>query len=302
MIDREQRYQGCLTGLATGDAVGTTLEFQERGSFTPITDLVGGGPFNLQAGQWTDDTSMALCLAHSLLDADGFDADDQMHRYCAWRSNGYMSSTGRCFDIGVTVSESISQYLKTGDPFSGSSDPFSAGNGSLMRLAPVAMYYSPDLESVIHYCGLSSRTTHGDAECIDACRYFGTLLHAAFGGLDKQALLQCDLYQPETKKVAAIQAGSYRNKHIQQIRGSGYVIDCLEASLWCFANTGDFASAILAAANLGDDADTTAAVCGQIAGAYYGWNGIPQSWRERLTMGADIRALASGLMNAGDPA
>ena len=140
MKHRKQSFQGCLLGLAIGDALGTTLEFRERGTFEPITDMMGGGPFHLQPGQWTDDTSMALCLAHSLLAQAGFDAHDQMQRYSRWRKDGYMSSNGRCFDIGMTVSEALSRYARTGDPCAGSTNPFSAGNGSLMRLAPVAMY------------------------------------------------------------------------------------------------------------------------------------------------------------------
>ncbi|RLU01839.1 ADP-ribosylglycohydrolase family protein [Ketobacter sp.] len=298
MFDRGQRYRGCLLGLAAGDAVGTTLEFREPGSFEPLTDMVGGGPFNLQAGQWTDDTSMALCLAHSLLHCQGFDPADQMQRYCAWRKEGYMSSNGRCFDIGVTVSEALSQFLSTGDPFSGSSNPFSAGNGSLMRLAPVVMYFSPNLQQVIHYCGESSRTTHAALECIDACRYFGSLLHLALTGTEKSRLLNSTEYTPETRKVSAVSRGEYQTKTPAQIKGSGYVVDCLEAALWCFYRTDNFRDAILMAANLGDDADTTAAVCGQIAGAFYGVEGIPAPWRNQLTMAAEIAQLSDRLAAA----
>ena len=135
------RFRGCLVGLAVGDAIGTTVEFKERGSFAPVTDLVGGGPFNLKAGQWTDDTSMALCLAKSLLISKGFDANDLMSRFCRWWNEGYLSSTGECFDIGVTVSESLLSYTLSGNPFSGSTDPMSAGNGSIMRLAPIPMFF-----------------------------------------------------------------------------------------------------------------------------------------------------------------
>lgn len=106
-----ERYQGCLLGLACGDAVGTTVEFRSRGSFAPVTGMQGGGPFGLIAGEWTDDTSMALCLAASLIHCKGFDAVDQMNRYCNWRSVGYMSSTGNCFDIGLTVSGALTRYL-----------------------------------------------------------------------------------------------------------------------------------------------------------------------------------------------
>ena len=139
-MNRRERYRGCLLGLAVGDALGTTLEFCRPGSFTPITDMVGGGPFRLKPGQWTDDTSMALCLASSLTERGGFDARDQMERYVRWWREGYWSSTGRCFDIGNTTSAALSRFQKTGDPFAGSTDPHAAGNGSLMRLAPVPLF------------------------------------------------------------------------------------------------------------------------------------------------------------------
>ena len=297
MPDRQQRYRGSLLGLALGDALGTTLEFRERDTYEPLTDLVGGGPFFLKAGQWTDDTSMALCLAHSLLDCQGFDAEDQMRRYCDWRSNGYMSSNGRCFDIGVTVSEAISTFLRTGNPFAGSRDPFTAGNGSLMRLAPVVMYFSPDREAALHFAGESSRTTHAAKECIDACHYFAALLHEAYSGAasSRAALLDRLDFSPQTRKVQAIYQGQFRDKTRDQIKGSGYVIDCLEAALWCFLHTENFRDAILMAANLGDDADTTAAVCGQIAGAWYGIDALPSDWQEKIVMRAEILELADRL-------
>src|SRR5262245_26987513 len=130
-----ERYRGCLLGLATGDALGTTLEFRPRGSFTPIDDLVGGGPFGLEPGQWTDDPSMALCLAESIVEA-GWDPTDQMKRYVRWYREGNLSSTGACFDIGITTSEALRRFEETGDAFSGPTGVRTAGNGSIMRLAP----------------------------------------------------------------------------------------------------------------------------------------------------------------------
>lgn len=156
-----ERFQGCLLGLAIGDAVGATLEFSPRGSFSPMTDMVGGGPFDLEPGEWTDDTSMALCLAYSLIERRGFNARDQMERYLRWRSEGYLSSTGRCFDIGGTVSSALNRFSITGEAFSGSNDPRSAGNGSIMRLAPVVLFFYPDSNAILHFARQSSRTTHG---------------------------------------------------------------------------------------------------------------------------------------------
>ena len=285
--DRE-RYRGALVGLAAGDAVGTTLEFQPRGSFEPIDDMVGGGPFNLKLGQWTDDTSMALCLSASLIHCRGFNAQDQMDRYCDWASNGYMSSTGSCFDIGNTISGALRRYQTTGDPFAGSTHPRSAGNGSLMRLAPVVLFYHPNTEKAVHFSGESSRTTHGATEAIDSCRLFAQILVKVLDGAPKQEDLLAESSFSTSERLNTVARGEYRGSSADSIRGSGYVVDCIEAALWCFDETDDFRSAVLKAANLGDDADTTAAVCGQIAGAYYGIEGIPAAWRRQLTMYPEI--------------
>ena len=160
-MDTAQRYRGCLLGLAAGDAVGTALEFKQPGSFQPITDMIGGGPFHLAPGQWTDDTSMALCLAESLLVRQGFDGTDQLERYVRWWREGYLSSTGECFDIGNTTREALSRFVSARNPFSGSTDSTRAGNGSIMRLAPVPMYFLNDPKRAIEMAADSSRTTHG---------------------------------------------------------------------------------------------------------------------------------------------
>jgi len=294
------RFYGCLLGLACGDAVGTTVEFRPRGSFIPLTGMTGGGPFGLQPGQWTDDTSMALCLAASLAECNGFDAHDQMKRYVQWMENGYFSSTGRCFDIGGTTSQALHRYLRLGDPFSGSTDPHSAGNGSIMRLAPVPMYYHPDRAAAIRHAAESSRTTHGATECLDACRLLAAIIHAALSGQDKETVLfgqagRLPVDDPLTPKILDIAEGAYRHKSVDEIDGSGYVVKSLEAALWCFHTTGGYSEAILAAANLGNDADTTAAICGQVAGAYYGLPGIPTSWLDRLALRDEIARLAEAL-------
>jgi ADP-ribosyl-[dinitrogen reductase] hydrolase len=293
------RFRGCLLGLAVGDAVGTTVEFQPRGSFPPVTDIVGGGVFGLKAGQWTDDTSMALCLATSLITKKTFDANDQMNRYWRWYKDGYLSSTGHCFDIGNTVSYALKRYYRTGDPFSGSTSPNAAGNGSLMRLAPIPMFYFPDLQKILHFAAESSRTTHGATECLEACQLFSEMLFNAFSRKDKEEVLFRLTFEPSTPNIQKIFSGSFCNKPANQIKGSGYVVESLEAALWCFYQTNTFTEAILKAANLGNDADTTAAICGQIAGAYYGESGIPQEWLERLFMCAEISSLADELARLG---
>jgi ADP-ribosylglycohydrolase len=280
------RFRGCLLGLAIGDAVGTTLEFKPPGSFSPITDMVGGGPFRLKPGQWTDDTSMALCLAASLIECRGFDARDQMQHYVKWWREGYMSSTGDCFDIGNTTAEALRAFERTGNPFAGSIDPLKAGNGSLMRVAPVPMFYFKSPGKAMERAGESSRTTHGAQTAVDACRYFGALLVGALGGVDKEALLSpryCPVKgywdeHPLHPEIAAVADGSFQEKDPPQIRGTGYVVQSLEAALWAFDRASSFREAILLAVNLGDDADTTGAICGQLAGACYGLEGFPKKW------------------------
>jgi ADP-ribosyl-[dinitrogen reductase] hydrolase len=261
--------------------------------------MAGGGPFRLKPGEWTDDTSMALCLATSLVEKNGFDPKDQMDRYRRWWKEGYLSSNGRCFDIGNTVSAALRQYRQTGDPFAGSTDPHSAGNGSIMRLAPVPMFYYPDLGGAVQYAAESSRTTHGAPECLDACRLLAGIIYRALSGTSKEDVLfeETGSFQGE-RKIMAIARGEYRNKSLGEIRGTGYVVQSLEAALWCFYHTDTFEAAILKAANLGDDADTTAAVCGQVAGAYYGESGIPTKWLDRVAMRLEISALADRLFEA----
>lgn len=296
---KNDRYRGCLLGLAAGDALGTTVEFKPRGTFPRVTDILGGGPFGLRPGEWTDDTSMALCLATSLLHRGGFDPGDQMNRYSKWLEHGYLSSNGRCFDIGVTVRSALMRYKSSGDPMSGSLDPRSAGNGSLMRLAPIPMFFAADPVQAVDFAGESSRTTHGCAECVDACRYFAKLLVRALTGCSKEELfLGDDFEDASTPRVRDIAAGSFQAKGVGEIRGSGYVIESLEAALWSFCVTDSFESAVIEAVNLGEDADTTGAICGQLAGAFYGVSGIPQRWVERLALSNDIRANADQLFDA----
>ena len=280
-----------------GDAVGTAVEFRPRGRFTPLTDMTGGGPFRLSAGQWTDDTSMALCLATSLVERNGFDARDQMERYLRWAQTGYLSSTGACFDIGGTVSSSLLKFRKTGEPFAGSEDPYSAGNGCIMRLAPIPLFFFPDIDAAETNAAESSRTTHATAECVDACRLLARILCRALQGRSKEEVIYDDGASfAGASKIVAIARGDYEEKPESAIRGTGYVVESLEAALWCFSKTDSFEAAILRAANLGDDADTTAAVCGQVAGAYYGASSIPAGWLAKLAMRSEIAELADLLM------
>jgi ADP-ribosyl-[dinitrogen reductase] hydrolase len=294
------RAQGCLLGLAIGDAVGTTLEFRPRGSFEPIDDMVGGGAYALQAGEWTDDTSLAICLAESLIARSGFDPQDQAERYLAWSETGRPGPRGYCFDIGNTTAEALNRFRQTGEPFSGPDGPWSAGNGSLMRLAPIPIFLANDSEAAVNFAGESSRVTHGADQAVDACRAYAAILVAALGGAGREALLATPApdgpgERPLSPRVLDVMQGSWREKTVEEIKGTGYVVASLEAAIWCFANTDSYREAVLCAANLGDDADTTAAICGQLAGAFYGASAIPMEWRERVLMREEIEILAQQL-------
>jgi ADP-ribosyl-[dinitrogen reductase] hydrolase len=297
-VSLRDRFVGALVGLACGDAVGTTVEFSLRGTFDPVVDMVGGGPFELSPGEWTDDTSMALCLAESLLHCGGFDARDQMNRYVNWWRWGYLSSTGSCFDIGSTTRRALARYEETMDPFAGDADPMAAGNGSLMRLAPVALFFHPDEAQVVRHSAESSRTTHAAPEALACCRLLGLALSRALAGVDKHRLLEGATSIVTEPAMRAIVQGAYRDKARAAISGSGYCVASLEAALWCFERTDSFAKAVLAAVNLGDDADTTGAITGQLAGAYYGVHAIPEHWRERLALRDEIVSLGERLHDA----
>lgn len=299
-MEKSDRFRGCLLGLACGDALGTTVEFKARGTFAPVTDMMGGGPFNLRPGEWTDDTSMALCLAASLTELDRFDANDQMSRYLRWAESGYMSSNGRCFDIGSTIRSALVRFKQTADALSGSTDPDSAGNGCLMRLAPVPMYCYPDRDAALEMSAESARTTHGALECLEASRLLGAIVFQALAGATKDGVLYGHgIASLSSPGLAAIASGAYRTKAESEIRGSGYVVSSLEAALWCFGTTDSFEQAVLKATNLGEDADTTAAICGQVAGAFYGVSAIPSRWLKLLAMGNAIDKYADRLFKAG---
>ena len=293
------RELGCLLGLAVGDAVGTTLEFKARDSGPPLTDMVGGGPFGLKAGQWTDDTAMALALADSLIEHPALDERDLLDRFVRWWKEGDYSCTGACFDIGITTSQALSRWQRSGNPKSGSTDPYSAGNGSLMRLAPVAVRWRTDREVLREVAARQSETTHGAPEAVDACIAYAEILADAIAGRRRSEVL-ASRGEPYAGKIAAIVAGSWRGLRRAQVRSSGYVAHSLEAALWCVGRTTNFKDAVLLAANLGDDADTTAAITGQLAGALYGASGIPAVWREKLAWAERIGDMAQTLTAAAD--
>jgi ADP-ribosyl-[dinitrogen reductase] hydrolase len=262
--------------------------------------MTGGGPFHLEPGQWTDDTSMALCLAESLLDRRGHDPADQMRRYVRWMRDGYFSATGACFDIGITTRGQLTRFERTGEPQAPEIDEESAANGSLMRLAPVAIRWSHDRDEVVAMAAASSRPTHPAARPVDACKLLAAMTAALIRGESWEVVSDPGFWTqgPLHPEVEAVARGSWRGKDEAVIKGSGYCVAALEAAIWSVAYAEDLRDAILRAANLGDDADTTAAIAGQLAGARFGASRIPGYWLEILAMRDRIATLADGLHGA----
>lgn len=249
------KSQGCLLGLAIGDALGAPVEFRKAGSFEPVTGYRAGGEFNLRAGQYTDDASMALCLAESLRVCRDMNLLDQCQRYWNWYAYGENSSTGECFDIGDGTKEALETWWQTGKLFP---SPTGLGNGCIMRLAPIPIFYSDTIDAA-RYSQLSATTTHGHPDALKATGFFGGLLSLALNGCSKEELMR-DVPQ-DYRKI--------------EIIPSGHVVESLNAAIWAFETTDSFEDAVLKAVNLGGDADTIGAITGQLAGAFYGLSGIP---------------------------
>jgi ADP-ribosylglycohydrolase len=332
------RIIGSLIGLAVGDALGASVEFrpQQYLAAHPVREMMSGGTWGLRAGQWTDDTSMALCLASSLITKKGFNPYDQMVRYKWWYKYGYLSSTGQCFDIGNATRNSLEEFYRRQNMLKQDFDLWSdfdvdqlsleflkqikfnvncsqegvAGNGALMRLAPVPLFFHRTPALAVEFSGQSARLTHGDKMAVDACRYYGALIVAALHGETKESILSNQFYythqdwfgsQPLHDDVVNVARGSFKRPggYKDGIRGKGQIVWALEAALWAFWSAPSFEKGALNAVNLGDDTDTTAAIYGQLAGAYYGYNRIPQKWVHQLYANQLIICIAEWLQFLG---
>lgn len=295
--DFERRASGALYGLAIGDAFGAPYEFKKP-PYVVKREYFYCGEDGVPNGVWTDDTSMALCLAQSLSDCSGFDARDQMNKYLMWRKDGYLSSLGRCFGIGITTSGALYQYVQTGEPYSGPTDERSSGNGSLMRLAPIAVFYGHNRDALMEYAAKSSMVTHAAPLAIDSCVFFAQLLRGALNGESKEAILSPDyaITGGLRSEVVKIAQGSYKSEKV--FSNTGFVLHTLETALMAFYRFDTFEEGILHLASLGDDVDTVCAVYGQIAGAYYGVENLKKEWLDGLVEKEMINGVVSSLLCA----
>ena len=302
MIDFLSRARGALVGLAVGDALGTTNEFKVAGTFTPSTDMVGGGVFDLEPGQWTDDTSMALCLADSLLAQGRYDSFDVMERYDRWRKDGYRSSTGTCFDIGNQVMRSLWDFEVNQRVPRTAQRTTSAGNGAIMRLAPVVIagFEHREIREIVATAGLSARETHYSVEAEAATEVFAALLVGALRGWAPEHIINVGWAStgPAFDEVAArVISRDPAERAAWENDTSGYIVNGLRLAVHGLLDFGSFDEAVLAIANMGGDADTNAAIYGQLGGAYFGVEAIPASWRSTLYQGEEIDALARALVD-----
>ena len=303
----DDRRRAALLGSAIGDALGAAVEFRPPGTFEPVTGYRAGGAHGLEAGEWTDDTSMALALAASMAEV-GWDLNDQSRRYVRWWRHGEYSVNGRCFDIGLTIRAALLRFQQTGDARSSALTSESAsGNGSIMRLAPVPIRFVhlfPDrVPELAVLAAESSLPTHASPQCLSACQYLALILAGLMHGVDRDEVLSPDWEplqrlradHPLHPAVDEVVGGSFRRRSPPEIVGSGYVVKSLEAALWAFHNAEDFCEAVLKAVNLGNDADTTGAVCGQLAGAYWGIAGIPPEWLKGLAQRDELERAVGAL-------
>jgi len=298
------RFQGTLLGLAVGDALGCAVQHRKPGTFTPLGDLLGGGPFDLPRGAWSDDTAMALCLAESLLECDGPDPADQVQRYQWWQREGHLSSTGQCIGITAAVSRALATAQWSGKPLAGSHDPARQDKEPLARVASAVLFHLADPVEAVEQAADAARPTHQSPIVLDACRYFAALLVGALRGASRAQLLTpgyspvAGLWERRSLKptVAAIAAGSWRHKAPPEIEGGGTIVNTLEAVLWAIGHSSNFRDGALLAVNLGLDADVTGAVYGQLAGALHGVANIPSAWRAALYERSRVEEFADRLL------
>lgn len=289
----KDRVIGSLVGLAVGDALGTTIEFSERDSQPLVVDMVGRGPFQLNPGEWTDDTSMALCLADSLVRHSDLDEAHLLTQFALWKDQGLNSVKGYCFDIGGTTASGIRRWQQMGTVVNNTEER-SAGNGGIMRLAPAAMAAWASAESAADLAVRQSATTHASLLCVQSAELLARWLVGEYHG---DSTVPYNSQWEDAVKNIAVRDYHSTPRHV--ISSSGYVIDTLDAAAWAVSTSDNFETAVLKAVNLGDDADTVGAVTGQLAGARWGLSSIPVRWCEQLYKYDRIIAVAEELYEIG---
>lgn len=298
----KEKIRNTLYGAIVADALGVPAEFKSREKLkqNPITDMTGYGTYHFPKGTWSDDSSMMLCLADSIGIVKNIDYEDIMKRFCSWYKNGKYTPNKKCFDIGLTCKVAVSNFLQNKKPLDcGCCTEDSNGNGSLMRIAPLPLFlfqkfgseamYKEETFELIHNI---SRLTHGHPISLIGCDIYCSIMIEILNSRTKDELQGYSLpkigvyvrnnleYKSAEQKYERLFHLSFKDISENKIRSTGYVVDTLEAALWCFLNTENYRDCVLKAVNLGFDADTVACVAGSIAGLYYGE--IPEEWIKSL--------------------
>jgi len=303
---------GALFGVAIGDALGVPAEFKNRGTLLqdPVTDFTGFKSHGQPPGTFSDDSSLTFCLAESLCLA--YDLNDAGKRFVMWYDENYWTAGNEVFDIGMTTSRAIDRLRRGTKPsLAGDFDEDCNGNGSLMRIMPL-LFYIRDLEIEKRYDIIKevSSMTHGHIRSVIACFYYLEYALELLKGSDKQTaytntaktvsghLVKRQIARSEVGKFDSLLQEDISKKDVESIPSWGYVMNTLQASMYCFLNTGNYKDATLMAVNLGNDADTTAAVTGGLAGLYYGFDSIPEKWRNEVKRSNDIIDLCDRLAKA----
>ena len=306
--DSRDRYRGLLLGLAIGDAIGQPARGQRAGTVAVGDTLAGGGPLDLPAGAWSDKAAMALCLAESFADQGRMDAADQIRRYRLWQREGRWTSTGKCVGISPATARALAMAQWSGNPFSGSHDPTHADAEPLARIGPAVAFAAANPREAVEFAVSCARITHQAPLTLDAVRYFAALLAGALAGAGKEKLLSpyfapapgfwdSVALKPPVNDVAL---GSWRRSKPRAIvTPSHAAAGTLEAALWAFERGNSPGECVAIAASLGGEADITAAIVGELAGAHYGAAAFPKSWRAAVARGDEIEALADALHKAG---
>ncbi len=284
-------------GLAIGDALGAPIQFMRRDTYEHVFGYTAGGTYQLDPGYWTDDTSMALCLAETLIEKGRYDPIDFGDRLVRWVDEGYNSSLPKCFDIGQTTLRAIGAYRRFGHEECGVTGEWAGGNGSIMRLAPVPIFYQEGDRLADEISVSQGILTHNHEVPNDGCRLLSAIILEGIKTGDKDAALSSVETLHVADKISHVRNRDYEQKVRDEIKSDGYVVSTLEAAMWSVWKTDNFNDALLLAVNLGDDADTVGAVAGQIAGAIYGVDEIPEEWMTGLAEGSRILNLGQQLFD-----
>ncbi len=308
----KNKIESALLGLAVGDALGVPVEFESRTYLkeNPVTDMFGFGTHHQPIGTWSDDSSLAFCLAESL--CSGYNLNDIARNFVKWYSAELWTPHGQVFDIGIATRNAILNIAKGHQPdLCGGFSESDNGNGSLMRILPLVLYLQKenDIEIIYQKVKEVSSITHAHFRSVLACFIYIVFCLEILKDKDKfesykkmqfilSEFLKDKSFNPvEVELFDRILKNDISKYNVNEIHSSGYVLHSLEASIWCFLNSDSYQETVLKAVNLGQDTDTTGAIAGGLAGIYYGLDDIPHKWIDNLARVNDIKDLAERLSN-----